>query len=246
MNKILAISIMTLIFLSNLVFAEERAMRVGFEEFPPSAFMKDGKPSGIDVEILEAAMSVSGVKINFYTYPWARCLLMLDKKQLDAVIPMVYSEERAERYSLGTSMRTRENVIILKKEITGEINKLEELSGMTIASGKGYAINKEFDEAVYIKKDYVATAGEVYEILVKKVASGRVDGAVVDLQVLHQILKKLKAENRVKITKIIYKKETHVGFIKNSSYFPLYEKGIKVIKDNGELKKIIDKWNSSN
>lgn len=199
--------IMVLFFFSSLIFAEERAMKVGFEEFPPSAFMKNGKPSGIDVEILEAAMGVSGVKIEFSTYPWARCLVMLDKKEIDAVIPMVYSEERAEKYSLGTSMRTRENVIILKQDIKKEINRLEDLSGMTIASGKGYAINKEFDEASYIKRDYVATAGEVYEILVKKVASGRVDGAVVDMRVLYGVIDKLKVGNRVRVTKIIYKRK---------------------------------------
>ncbi len=69
-------------------------MHVGFEDYLPSASIKDGRAMGVDVELLVAAMKAVDVEVRFEMFPWSRCLHMLDHQQLDAVIPMVFSLRR--------------------------------------------------------------------------------------------------------------------------------------------------------
>ena len=242
MKKIMAI-ILILIFNGTIIHAEERKiMKVGFEDFPPSATMKDGKAVGIDVEILELAMNAVGVKVEFVMMPWSRCILMLDNGEIDAVIPMVYSKEREKRYTLGTSLRTRGNVIVLKRDIKKDVKTLDDLTGMTIGTGQNYVINKEFDEALNFKKERVATSEKMNEKKKKKVVFGRNDGAVMDIDSLKILAKKFKIENKIKISEIVYTKESHVGFTKDNRFYKLYEKGFKIIKGNRELENILKKW----
>ena len=234
---------MTLLYVSFPATAQERkVMRVGFEDYLPSASIKYGKAIGIDVELVVAAMNAVGVDVQFYMFPWSRCLHMLDYNQLDAVIPMVYSKERDEKYTLGSSLRTRANVVVLSKHVSKDVRSLRDLDGMTIGVGQGYAISMEFDEAKNFRKELVATSGETYEFLLRKVATGRNDGVVIDTSVVSAMARKLSIENDVKISSLRFPKATHVGFSKNNPFHPLFERGFQAIQDNGVYKKIVDQW----
>ena len=234
---------MTLLYVSVPATAQERkVMRVGFEDYLPSASIKYGKAIGIDVELVVAAMNAVGVDVQFYMFPWSRCLHMLDYNQLDAVIPMVYSKERDEKYTLGSSLRTRANVVVLSKHVSKDVRSLRDLDGMTIGVGQGYAISMEFDEAKNFRKELVATSGETYEFLLRKVATGRNDGVVIDTSVVSAMARKLSIENDVKISSLRFPKATHVGFSKNNPFHPLFERGFQAIQDNGVYKKIVDQW----
>ena len=128
---------------------------------------------------------------------------------------MVYSKERDEKYTLGSSLRT-----------------LRVLDGMTIGMGQGYAISKES----------VTTSGETYEFLLRKAATGRNDGVVIDTSVVSAMARKLSIESDVKISSLQFPKASHVGFSKNNPFHPLFERGFKPIQDNGVYKKILDQW----
>ncbi len=217
-------------------------MRVGFEDYLPSASIKYGKAIGVDVELVVAAMKAVGVDVQFEMFPWSRCLHMLDHNQLDAVIPMVFSKERDDKYTLGTSLRTRGNVVVLSKTVTRDVRTLRDLEGMTIGVGQGYAISKEFDEATHFRKESVTTSGETYEFLLRKAATGRNDGVVIDTNVVQAMAKRLNVENEVKVSSLRFPKASHVGFAKNNPFHPLFERGFKSIQDNGVYKKILDQW----
>lgn len=221
---------------------DRKVMRVGFEDYLPSATIKYGKAMGVDVELVTAAMKAVGVEVQFEMFPWSRCLHMLDNNQLDAVIPMVFTKERDEKYTLGSSLRTRGNVVVLAKHVNRDVRSLRDLDGMTIGVGQGYAISKEFDEASHFKKESVTTSGETYEFLLRKAASGRNDGVVIDTSVLQVMARKLSIENDIRISNLRFPKASHVGFAKNSAFHPLFERGFKSIQDSGVYKKILDQW----
>ncbi|APJ03857.1 substrate-binding periplasmic protein [Silvanigrella aquatica] len=232
-------AILILILLSFNSYAKE--MKVCFEDFLPSAGMKGDKPIGIDVEIISAAMKTQNVKIKFIMLPWNRCIYELDKKSIDAIIPMVYSQERDEKYSLGTSMRTRGNILIRNPK-TKEINSLQDMSGLKVGSAKGYVISKEYTEATNFTKVDITSSDEVAAKILKEIANGSVDCGIVDMDSAYILIKKLQLEKKVIISNFKLKKASHVGFVKNSPYLNLYEKGFKIISDNGQIKRIIDKY----
>lgn len=221
---------------------DRKVMRVGFEDYLPSATIKYGKAMGVDVELVAAAMKAVGVEVQFEMFPWSRCLHMLDYQQLDAVIPMVFTRERDEKYTLGSSLRQRGNVVVLAKHISRDVRTLRDLDGMTIGVGQGYAISKEFDEASNFRKESVTTSGETYEFLLRKAATGRNDGVVIDTSVLSVMAKRLNVENDVRVSNLRFPKASHVGFSKNSPFHPLFERGFKSIQDSGVYKKILDQW----
>ncbi len=234
---------MALLCVSLSATAQERkVMRVGFEDYLPSASIKYGKAIGVDVELVVAAMKAVGVEVQFDMFPWSRCLHLLDYNQLDAVIPMVYSKERDEKYTLGSSLRTRGNVVVLSKHVSRDVRTLRDLDGMTIGVGQGYTISKEFDEANNFRKESVTTSGETYEFLLRKVATGRNDGVVIDTSVVSAMARKLSIENDVKMSSLRFPKASHVGFSKNNPFHPLFERGFKSIQDNGVYRKILDQW----
>jgi ABC-type amino acid transport substrate-binding protein len=70
----------------------------------------------------------------------------------------------------------------------------------------------------------------------------RNDAVVIDVNVAYPMIKKLNIENDVVVSDLMFPKATHVAFSKNSTFAPLYEKGLKTIQVNGLYKKILDKW----
>ncbi|MBF0207692.1 MAG: transporter substrate-binding domain-containing protein [Oligoflexia bacterium] len=228
--------------------SSSKIMKVVFEKFYPSAYMENGEAKGIDVDILLLAMQQSGVKIHFAEYPWNRCVAMVDAKEVDAVIPMVYTEARASKYTLGTSMRVRGNLVVINKQrVKKEITKLQDLENLLVAVGKGYGISKEWEAMVAegkVKVDEVF-AEDVYGALVRKVAKGGVDAAIVDVQFIDNRLNKLIEEGidtkDFVTTKVLLKKETHVGFTKDNPFAAIYENGLAKIKL--QIPNIVKKYN---
>jgi ABC-type amino acid transport substrate-binding protein len=154
---------------------------------------------------------------------------------------MVYSKERDEKYSLETSMRTRGNVLVTNKKMKN-INSLEDLTGFKVASATGYVISKEFTEATnFTKVEFTSSDETSYKIL-EKIINGTVDCGFLDIHIAKKAIHFLKLENKVIVTNFTMKKTTHVGFTKNNPYLKSYEKGFKIISENGKIKKIIDKY----
>lgn len=222
---------------------QAETMKVCFEDFKPSAYFEGDTPVGIDVEVLTEIMKTQNVEVNFKMKPWNSCIHDLDMQRIDAVIPMVYSKERAEKYSLGSSIRTRGNYLVVKKSFTKQIAGFKDMDKLTVLYGTGYSISKEFEEATNITKLSVTSSDFVYEKILNMVASGRADVGIVDAQIYPSIVKKLNLEEKVKVLDFNLTKATHVGFTKNNKFYGLYEKGFKKVALNKLVLKKIAKHN---
>ncbi|WP_158998202.1 substrate-binding periplasmic protein [Pigmentibacter ruber] len=225
---------------------QAESMKVCFEDFKPSAYFINDKPAGIDVEILTEIMQTQNIEVNYVMKPWNSCIYDLDMQRVDAVIPMVYSKERDEKYSLGSSIRTRGNFLVASKNFTKKINSFKDMDKLSVLFGTGYSISKEFDEASNFNKISVTSSDFVYEKILNMVSSMRVDVGIIDAQIYPIIIKKLNLENKVKILDFKLTKETHVGFTKNNKFFPLYERGIKKVDLNYLVNKKIEKYLKNN
>ncbi len=236
----------TLFLFFIFVSAHAETMKVCFEDFKPSAYFEGEKPVGIDVEVLTEIMKTQNVEVSFQMKPWNSCIHDLDMQRIDAVIPMVYSKERAEKYALGSSIRTRGNYLAVKKSFTRPIAGFKDMDKLTVLYGTGYSISKEFEEATNITKLSVTSSEFVYEKILNMVASGRADVGIIDAQIYPSIVKKLNLEDKIKILDFNLTKATHVGFTKNNKFFELYEKGFKKVSLNKLVIKKIAKHTKKN
>lgn len=62
----------------------------------PYAFEKNGKATGIHIDIVKEAIKKAGFDVKFVTAPWKRCLLNVKNGKSDAVIGASYKYERAK------------------------------------------------------------------------------------------------------------------------------------------------------
>jgi len=67
------------------------------EELPPYEFADaNGKPSGINVELIDRIFGELGIPYEIRFYPWARAWLMVENGAADAVLSVSYQPERAK------------------------------------------------------------------------------------------------------------------------------------------------------
>lgn len=242
MRKLIIILLINIFIFKLYAQNKSEKMKVCFEDFRPSAYFENKKAVGIDVEILESAMGSQNVAIEFIMMPWNRCLSELDSNKIDAVIPMVFSEERNLKYSLGSSMRTRGNFFIVNKNFKKKIKTISDLEGLVVLIGKGYSISKDFNDAKNFEKIEVTSSEFVYAKILNMIATNRADIGVIDLQIYPWLVKDLNLESKLVRSDLILTKETHVGFTKNNKFLEIYEKGYKNIKKQGLIEIIIKKY----
>lgn len=65
------------------------------EEFPPFEYLdENGKPAGINVELIDGVFTELGVPYEIRFYPWARAWLMVENGAADAVLSVSHNPKR--------------------------------------------------------------------------------------------------------------------------------------------------------
>ena len=100
--------LLTLLFLSLVGSATETQARKknqfrGDKEFAPFEYLDEtGAPAGFDVDILQAVAEVMNLDVELSLGKWENVRSELEQGQIDALIGMRYSEERAATVDFST------------------------------------------------------------------------------------------------------------------------------------------------
>ena len=79
-----------------------QAIRVGIIDNKPMCFIDDtGKPAGIFVEVIEHVADREGWSLEYVHGTWAILRAKLSSGQIDILLSMAYSDERAQHYSFN-------------------------------------------------------------------------------------------------------------------------------------------------
>ena len=93
--KIFILLSITAILCGNTAIASTtRPLVISAEHYPPFEYLKDGKPVGIDVEIIQKIMGKLNVPVEFRFYPFARVNMLMKKGKTDATTSLSYKKER--------------------------------------------------------------------------------------------------------------------------------------------------------
>ena len=120
-----------LLMLSGPLAAE--ALRVGFYENPPKIFRDtDGTPTGFWPEVTDAILSDLGYDYEYIDCEWEACLEMVRQGQLDLMLDVAYSKERAEQFQfINEALIYAWSTIVTSKEL--EVETLADFEGKRIA-----------------------------------------------------------------------------------------------------------------
>lgn len=78
------------------VNAQQKTLELvrGDDDYPPYEMVLKGKPTGLHVDLVEAAAQSLGMKVHWRSLPWKRALLMVETGQADAVTYISRTPER--------------------------------------------------------------------------------------------------------------------------------------------------------
>lgn len=123
--------------------------------FPPFKIESTttGAPhSGIDLDIIEQAFGVTGQTVSFDFYPWKRAVAMVQKGKAHALCGCDYRPEREEEYIYSDMVGFHsQGVFVTADSPITDVQSLHDLSGKTIGTVRGYALEKTLADMPNIK-----------------------------------------------------------------------------------------------
>jgi signal transduction histidine kinase/ABC-type amino acid transport substrate-binding protein/DNA-binding response OmpR family regulator/HPt (histidine-containing phosphotransfer) domain-containing protein len=107
-------------------------------DWGPFNFNENGRPTGFSIEYMDLLAETTGLKIKYISGPsWDDFLQMMKADELDIMLNIAYSDERAEYLSFTDPyMEFAPSIYIRKTEAM--IDSVEDIFGMTIAIPEGF------------------------------------------------------------------------------------------------------------
>ena len=117
----------------SLALADPLVVRVGVYENPPKVFTDDnGDVQGLFPDVIEYVATEEGWELEYVAGNWTQCLERLSSNEIDVMVDVAISEERAEEYSFSNeSMFLSWGVVYSQPE--SAVESIPELDGMRMA-----------------------------------------------------------------------------------------------------------------
>lgn len=152
-------------------------------EFPPFFTFRDGKAGGLCVDRVRAAVEHMGLEVQFLSLPWNRMLLMVQNGEIDGVVGILYTPERAEYLEYVPTplavMVDRLFTCSQCEDISWD-GDLRQLQGRPVATVKGYSHGREFDQAQFLnKRPCIDDRQMIHMVLSGRFAAGVAPASVV-------------------------------------------------------------------
>lgn len=149
------------------------------EEWPPYSFLKDGKPSGSDIDVLNAVAKDTGLSIVFDFVPWSRALEMVKLGKTDGIFSLYDLPERHEFLEFPADALGTENLVLIVRAADpppGPLKSVKDLTGLRVGVTQDNNNGPEFDGA----KNFTREIALNTETGLSKLAGKRMDAFVVN------------------------------------------------------------------
>lgn len=228
-----------LLFITAFDFAWSKTITFVNDPFPPYVVVDQAKtqaPSGIAIDKVRLIIEKLGdVKFDIEIMPWERCLKEVADGSKDALLHLLYSEERAKIYQYTLPYMKERLVIIYPKDRFPRGIKWQELidlSGYRIIGTRGYFYTKEIEQAIQqgiLKLDL----SSFYEDNFNRILKDRGDIFFSNESVAKEHIKTNRLENQVGIAeKPIAIINYHMAFSKKSAHLKYIEAINQIIKES--------------
>lgn len=165
--------VLTAFFLLKAVHAEVITVLTD-ENLPPFSFVREGRPAGVDVEMLYRAAEKVGVEVNVISLPWERVLRSIKNGDADWAMPLFRTEEREMFSTFVSPVHYSTTVIFSRRGDRSNYGLLEGLAGKHIGYNRGYELPPEIKAAVRQRMIFVEEVDSTAQNI-QKVMTGRID-----------------------------------------------------------------------
>lgn len=195
---ILPLLLLLLAGLSPLAHAER--LRIVSDDWAPYLYQENGQPKGIDYEVTNEVFKRLGVEVQWQFLPWRRCLAMVEQGLADAVMDIFRVDSR-QGYLVypDEPMSEVEFVLYQARSRPHPVERLEDLSGLTVGTSPGYVYDGSFAESPLFRREPAPS----HEANFGKLALGRIDLLVTDSRVGRYISRQLGLEQTVEALPLV-------------------------------------------
>lgn len=133
---------------------------------------KEG-PSGVFVDMLEAASKKTGISVRYSMYPWKRAFFNLDKGRIDCIAGVFDNAHRRRQYQLSVVVGRKEIHVFVKKGNEFPLQSFADLKGRRGDRQLGSSHGRDFDD--YADRHLGMVEVNTVDALVRRVENGYSD-----------------------------------------------------------------------
>ena len=216
-------------------------VRMAFQEnFPPFAEVRDGKPTGMTVEIIRAAAGKAGIEVDFVPVPFDQVHLTLKDGRADAIFPLAITPHREALYDFSRPLLMTGGAIFVRSPNATPAS-FGALTGKTVVTpGTGPLV-------AYIQKnapDLKLVITKNYEESLDRIVSGEADAAALNFQVGAVMANQLYAGKVTMPTTMFEELALTVAVTKGqqADLLKRFNSGLAAIRADGTWDQINKRW----
>jgi len=211
-------------------------------DYPPMEFKQNGKLVGFDIDLIEAIAKQENLQVEWKEMKFDGIIPALQAKQVDAAVAAItIRDDRKEVVDFADPYMKSGLSLIVNKD--GTVKKIEDLKGKTIVAKQGttgLAKARELAEKYGAKVKVLQDDTALY----LDVEAGNSDATINDFS---SAAYKVKVDGDKSKLCIIGDKLTGedygIAVVKgNKELLDKFNNGLKVLKENGEYQKLMDKY----
>jgi polar amino acid transport system substrate-binding protein len=209
-------------------------------DFPPLAYVQDGKSVGLFVDLLQAAAAREGITLEFVPVPFAEVQQTLIDGRAQAIFPLGNIPERRQTFDFSDEFLPTGGALFVRTADPAPEN-------LAALAGKSLVTPRTGPLAGYIAKnapDVKLILSANYEESLAQVIHGNADAAALNVQVGAQLAAKLYPGQLKRGPGMFAAQPLAVGVTKgqNAALVARLNAGLAAIKADGTWQRINDRW----
>ncbi len=211
---------------------------------PPSIWVNkvETKLEGPVIDLVTGIFSELGVEVRTKPLPWKRAVILMEKGELDMILTIFYTKERAKSMKFTVPFVDVPTVVLVAKGKTFPFAKLSDLIGLTGLKQRGASLGDEYEKiAPQLDITEINTESQIIKMLQK----GRADYAIGSKYVLLISAKRIGYQDKIEVLpKPITSRDLRMAFSKKSkfvNYLPQINEKLLQLKKNGTIANMVKK-----
>jgi len=199
------------LYLAQIANAQD--VTLGYVDFPPYEYEKDGEPKGALVSIVKTIFQKADIPLTLKLYPFIRAYEMTKQGHLDGLFNFYKTDKRANYFDYSEVIIRNDLVFFVRKDSALHYSSLSDLADLKIGTMRGYTYGSNFDKSGLFTRD----PSNSHESNFRKLLSGRIDAYPCDKLVGLYVTKKISLMSEFKTLPTPLKvMKGYIGFTKGN------------------------------
>jgi polar amino acid transport system substrate-binding protein len=217
-------------------------------ESAPTAYMEDGRPSGILVDVVTEAFRRTGHQFEIQLMPWARCLAEIRSGRVDGIFSVFQLPERNE-FLTYTSIPIINQALVFFVPADSDLKfggDIAQLEGFRIGTIRGTSYGTKVDSALNAGVWSTVVKTNNIDSLVGMLVLKRIDLAIGYRHVVLEAARKKGQLSKIKeLSPSIDEIPSYLAFTKQRDYSEVvanFDRALTSMKDDRSLDAIYEKY----